>query len=94
MAVFYALMYAYWPLQTAFKAIHFSRPLFVANGIAIVVMFTLGIWTILQWGVYGTLIGQILNALVVAVILWSAWLGIIWRNRETRDELSVQQPPG
>ncbi len=76
MAIFYALLYAYWPLQTAFKAIHISRPIFIANGVAIAVMFTVGIWTILQWGVYGTIIGQILNALVVVFILWGSWLGI------------------
>lgn len=93
MAIFYALMYAYWPLQTAFKAIHISRPLFIANGIAIMVMFTLGIWTILQWGVYGTLIGQILNALVVAIVLWAAWLGISHRPPTAEDSI-VEQPPG
>lgn len=76
MAIFYALLFAYWPLQAAFKAIHLSRPIFIANGAAILVMFTLGIWTILNWGVYGTIVGQILNALVVASILWITWANV------------------
>jgi O-antigen/teichoic acid export membrane protein len=81
MAIFYALMYAYWPLQIAFKAIQVSRPLFIANAIAFAVMFTAGIWAIQQWGVYGTLIGQIMNAAIVAVILWATWLNFLKRSR-------------
>jgi O-antigen/teichoic acid export membrane protein len=76
MAIFYMLLFAYWPLQTAFKAIHISRPIFTANLIAILGMFTIGIWAILTWGVYGTISGQILNALIVTVILWGTWIKI------------------
>jgi O-antigen/teichoic acid export membrane protein len=85
MAAFYALWYAYWPLQTALKAARFSRPIFIANLAATLVMFTLGIWMIYRWGVYGTIAGQLLNALVVAVILWGAWL-------RTLHSTPVQQP--
>lgn len=74
MAIFYALWYAYWPLQTAFKAMRQSRPIFIANLTAIVLMFTVGIWMIVRWGVYGTIAGQALNSLAVGVILWSVWL--------------------
>lgn len=80
MAVFYALWFAYWPLQTAFKAARFSRPIFVANLVAIGVMFTAGIWMIWQWGVYGTIAGQALNAGVVAVLLGTTWLTAIQKN--------------
>jgi O-antigen/teichoic acid export membrane protein len=73
MAIFYALWFAYWPLQMALKAVQVSRPIFAANVIAIILMFTVGIWMIQRWGVYGTIAGQALNALVVNVILWSAW---------------------
>jgi O-antigen/teichoic acid export membrane protein len=73
MALFYALWFAYWPLQTAMKAMHSSRPIFIANMAAIVAMFTVGIWFISQWGVYGTMAGQALNALIVAVIHFVAW---------------------
>jgi O-antigen/teichoic acid export membrane protein len=73
MAVFYALMYAYWPLQTAFKAARISRPIFVANLAAGAAMFTAGIWMIYRWGVYGTIGGQALNALIVLLVLGGAW---------------------
>jgi O-antigen/teichoic acid export membrane protein len=73
MALFYALWYAYWPLQTAFKASQVSRPIFIANLAAILSMFTLGIWAIQRWGVYGTIAGQALNSLVVSLVLWAAW---------------------
>ena len=74
MAVFYALMFAYWPLQSIFKAAQLSRPIFVANVLAIVSMFTVGIWAILNWGVYGTIIGQGVNALVINLVLWGYWI--------------------
>ncbi|MFN2213177.1 MAG: lipopolysaccharide biosynthesis protein [Anaerolineales bacterium] len=74
MAIFYALMFAYWPLQSIFKAAQLSRPIFIANLLAIVSMFTIGIWTILNWGVYGTIIGQAVNALVINFVLWGYWL--------------------
>jgi O-antigen/teichoic acid export membrane protein len=73
MAIFYALLYAYWPVQTALKAARLSRPIFIANVLAAVCMFTIGIWAIYQWGVYGTIAGQALNALIVCVVLWAAW---------------------
>ncbi len=74
MALFYILLYAYWPLQSILKATQHSRPIFVANLAAIVTMFTIGIWAILQYDVYGTIAGQALNALVVNLILWGYWL--------------------
>ncbi|OGO28708.1 MAG: hypothetical protein A2Z16_07885 [Chloroflexi bacterium RBG_16_54_18] len=73
MALFYALLFIYWPPQTAFKAIRFSRPIFIANQAAILAMFTAGIWMIRQWGLYGTIGGQVLNSLIICVILWAAW---------------------
>jgi len=74
MALFYALWFAYWPLQTALKAARFSRPIFIGNLAAILAMFTVGIWMIQKWGVWGTIGGQALNSLIVALILWLAWL--------------------
>lgn len=76
MAIFYALWFAYWPLQTVMKALRASRPIFIANIAAIAAMFTVGIWFINQWGVYGTMAGQALNALIVAAIHFYAW-GVI-----------------
>lgn len=73
LAVFYLLWYAYWPLQTAFKAIRLTRPIFTANLLAIVSMFTLGLLAIRVWGIYGTMAGQALNALIINAVLWMAW---------------------
>lgn len=80
MALFYALWFAYWPLQSAFKAAQISRPIFVANLGAIAAMFSLGIWMIYRWGVYGTMGGQALNALIVNLVLWFSW-GALWRTQ-------------
>jgi O-antigen/teichoic acid export membrane protein len=80
MAGFYALWYAYWPLQTAFKAIRLSRPIFIANILAIVSMLTVGLWAIHQWGVYGTMAGQALNALIINLVLWSTWWKVSRQN--------------
>lgn len=79
MAVFYLLWYIYWPVDTALTAARFSRPIFVANLAAMLVMFTIGILFIMRWGVYGTIAGQALNAIIVAVILWTAWF---WKLRQ------------
>jgi len=76
MALFYALMFAYWPLQSIFKAAQLSRPIFIANVLAIISMFTIGIWAILNWGVYGTIIGQVANALVINIVLWGFWISM------------------
>ncbi len=73
MALFYALWFSYWPLQTALKAMRRSRPIFIANLAAMAAMFTVGIWMIWQWGVYGTIGGQALNSLIVALITWAGW---------------------
>jgi O-antigen/teichoic acid export membrane protein len=88
MAVFYALWFAYWPLQTAIKAARLSRPIFTANLLAILSMFTIGIWAILRWGVYGTIAGQALNALVLNLVLWGIWI------RDRRDKPGSLPDPG
>ncbi|HEY61433.1 MAG TPA: oligosaccharide flippase family protein [Anaerolineae bacterium] len=73
MAIFYGLWFLYWPLQAIFKAIQITKPIFFANLVAIFSMFTIGIISIKQWGVYGAIGGQALNALIVSVILWRIW---------------------
>ena len=74
MAIYYGLWYAYWPLQAALKAIRVTRPIFIANGLAIVLMFSVGVLAILRWDVYGAIAGQALNALVIGIVLWVAWI--------------------
>jgi O-antigen/teichoic acid export membrane protein len=80
MAIFYGLWFAYWPLQSAFKAARNSRPIFVANLGAIAAMFSAGLWMIYRWDVYGTIGGQALNALIVNLVLWSAWRAARLKN--------------
>ena len=74
MALYGFLMFLGWPPNASLKAAGISRPILVANVTAIVAMFTLGIWMIQRWGVYGTIGGQALNAAVVAGILGYSWL--------------------
>jgi len=73
MAIFYALLFAYWPLQSGLKAARLSRPIFIANMTAFLAMFAFGIPAIRKWDVYGAIVGQALNALIVGLILWAAW---------------------
>jgi O-antigen/teichoic acid export membrane protein len=80
MAVFYALWFAYWPLQSTLKAARISRPIFVANLAAIAAMFSIGIWMISRWDVYGTIGGQAVNALIVNMVLWSTWRAVRLKN--------------
>jgi len=73
MAIFYLLLYLGWPLQIALKAGRNSQPIFIANAAAVVAMFTFGVWAIYQWGVYGTIFGQIVNAVIMTIILYTSW---------------------
>jgi O-antigen/teichoic acid export membrane protein len=83
MVIFYLLLYLYSPAQTALKAVRIGQPIFIANLIAITAMLTFGVWFILQWGVYGTLAGQVVSALIVCIILWTAW-GIVKRRIDSK----------
>ena len=76
MAIYYGLWYAYWPLQTAFKAIRMTSPIFIANIAAIICMFTIGVWAIQQFDINGAIAGQALNAFVIMLVLWISWLRI------------------
>jgi O-antigen/teichoic acid export membrane protein len=83
MAVFYALLYSSWPLQSALKALEKPRPIFVASMAALVAMATIGVWAILRWGVYGTIAGQALSAAIISVLLWSAWRRWVETQRQS-----------
>lgn len=80
MAIFYGLWFAYWPLQSAFKAIRLTLPLFIANLASIASMFTIGIWAIHRWGLYGTIMGQALNAFIISLDLWITWALVVRRG--------------
>jgi len=76
MAIFYGLWYAYWPLQSAFKAVRLTSPIFIANIAAIICMFTIGIWGIQRFDINGAIGGQALNALVISIVLWLSWMRV------------------
>ncbi|MFN2236344.1 MAG: lipopolysaccharide biosynthesis protein, partial [Anaerolineales bacterium] len=86
MAIYYGLWYAYWPLQTAFKAIRMTSPIFIANIAAIICMFTIGIWAIRQFDINGAIAGQALNAFVITLVLWVSW------SRVKHAANKIQQP--
>lgn len=90
MALFYLFWYAYWPIQSALKAVEVTRPIFAASLAAILMMFTLGVLAILKWGVYGTIAGQAFSALIMSVILGSTW--VRWRRSQAHGTHS--SPPG
>jgi O-antigen/teichoic acid export membrane protein len=91
MAVFYALLYSFWPIQSALKALERPRPIFVGSVAALVAMATLGAAAIVTWGVYGTIAGQALSAAILAVVLWATWMRWL---RSGRDSPNRSSPGG
>lgn len=73
MALYYFFLYVNRPLQMAFRAIQKGQQVFLANIIAMVSMFTIGLWMIHRWGLYGAIGGQALNAIILSLVLWVAW---------------------
>ena len=78
MAIFYALLYSFWPIQSALKALERTRAIFLGSLGAMIAMATVGVWAILRMGVYGTIVGQALSAAILSLVLWSSWLR--WRH--------------
>jgi len=93
MALFYALLYTHSPLQSGFKAMRRSKPIFMANIAAALAMFTIGVAAILRWGVYGTLAGQTLNAALVNLLLWGSWLLAKRANQRTNALVDAPTNP-
>jgi O-antigen/teichoic acid export membrane protein len=75
MAIFYALLFAYYPLQTIFKASRLSTDLCGKPGCHLDHVHGRHLDDI-SGGVNGTIAGQALNALVVNLILWGTWIGL------------------
>ncbi len=73
LALAYALWFAYAPLQACFKAIPWTRPVFVANVLATLSIFVVGILAIRAFGLAGAIAGQAVNGLLIAAILWATW---------------------
>jgi len=74
MILFYTFWFIYWPLQAIFKATRQAQPVFYANITAIISMFSIGLFCIYRWGIYGAITGQVLNAIIIGLILWFTWL--------------------
>lgn len=92
MALFYLLMFLNRPLQLVFRAIRQGKQIFLANIIAMVSMFSIGLWMINRWGVYGGIGGQALNAFIISLVLLAAWLRLGGRREKnvTTDVVDVE----
>ena len=75
LALAYGLWFAYAPLQACFKAIRWTRPVFLANALATLSIFAIGLVAIHFFGLAGAIAGQALNGLLIGAVLWIAW----WR---------------
>jgi len=78
-ALQYGLWFSYFPFMVGLKAVQRTRPIFVAHALAIVAMFTVGIVLIQALGVYGAVLGQVLNALIALTVI-----GLAWRRESRR----------
>lgn len=81
MALYYFFLYANRPLQMAFRAIRKGRQVFLANLLAMASMFTVGLWMIKRWGLYGAIGGQALNAIIISLVLLIAWMRFVRRTK-------------
>ena len=73
LALAYGLWFAYAPLQACFKAIPWTRPVFLANALATLSIFTLGLLALHFFGLAGAIGGQALNGLLIGAVLWITW---------------------
>lgn len=73
MAIFYFFMFINRPLQMVFRAVRDGKQVFIANILAMISMFTVGLWMINRWGLYGAIAGQALNAIIISLVLLVAW---------------------
>lgn len=84
MAIFYMFLYINRPLQMVFRSIRQGKQIFLANILAMLSMFSVGIWLIRRWGVYGAIGGQALNAVIISLVLVIAWHSILKRDKNPR----------
>ena len=80
MVVFYFFLFINRPLQIAFRAVRQGKQIFVANILATLSIFTVGIWLINTWGYYGAVGGQALNAIIISIVLLFAWRKIVQKG--------------
>lgn len=84
MAIFYLFLFINRPLQLAFRAIRQGKQIFLANILAMVSMFSIGIWLINRWGIYGAIGGQALNAFIISLVLLIGWVKFV-RKGENKN---------
>jgi len=89
MAIFYIFMFINRPLQLVFRAIRQGKQVFIANIVAMASMFTVGLWLINRWGLYGGIGGQALNAFIISLVLIIAWIKL---NHAQIDQGPAPQP--
>jgi len=85
MAIFYLFLYINRPLQMAFRSIRQGKQVFIANLLAMLSMFSVGIWMIRRWGLYGAIGGQALNAVIISLVLVIAWFRYLKSNRDRSE---------
>ncbi|MFW5713276.1 MAG: lipopolysaccharide biosynthesis protein [Brevefilum sp.] len=74
MALYYFFLFLNRPLQMAFRAIRLGRQIFLANVLAMASMFSIGLWMINRWGIYGAIGGLALNAIIISIVLLISWV--------------------
>jgi len=85
MVLFYLFLFINRPLQMVFRAIRQGKQVFMANVIAALSMFTVGIWLIKRWGLYGAIGGQALNAIIISLVLIVAWSKVLKLSQQERS---------
>lgn len=88
MAIFYIFLFINRPLQMVFRAIRQGKQVFWANVLAALSMFTVGIWLIKRWGVYGAIGGQVLNAIIISLVLLVAWVRF-FRSSQKKTPIGI-----
>lgn len=87
MAAFYLFMFINRPLQMAFRAVRKGKEVFIANILAAASVLSAGFWLIDRWGVYGAILGQALNAIIISVFLLIAWIRMDRVNLQEKGSL-------
>lgn len=74
-ALAYGLAFVKGPVSIALRAKEVTRPVFLGYALSTLATFTLGLWLITQYGLWGAVAGGVVNAVIQNVVLWDAWFG-------------------
>lgn len=81
MVFFYLFLFINRPFQMVLRAVRQGKQVFWANVLAAVSIFTVGLWFINRWGLFGAIAGQALNAIIISVFSFFAWKKFLQRNQ-------------